>query len=78
MDYWLSLAWLLGSMFFGIGLGSMTGLIPGFHVNNVALILLSLTPSFLALGIPLFAVASIIVACGVVHTFLNYIETKIC
>lgn len=77
MDYWLSLAWLLGSMFFGIGLGSMTGLIPGFHVNNVALILLSLTPSFLALGIPLFAVASIIVACGVVHTFLNYIPSAL-
>ncbi|CAI8249323.1 MAG: tripartite tricarboxylate transporter permease [Candidatus Thermoplasmatota archaeon] len=77
MDYWLSLAWLLGSMFFGIGLGSMTGLIPGFHVNNVALILLSLTPSFLALGIPLFAVASIIVACGIVHTFLNYIPSAL-
>ena len=77
MDYWISLAWLLGSMFFGIGLGSMTGLIPGFHVNNVALILLSLTPSFLALGIPLFAVASIIVACGIVHTFLNYIPSAL-
>ena len=26
------------------GLGSLTGLIPGFHVNNVALILLSFHP----------------------------------
>ncbi len=77
MDFFLSLAWLLGAMFFGIAMGSMTGLIPGFHVNNVALILLSLSPAFLALGIPLFAVAAIIVSCGTVHTFLNYIPSAL-
>ena len=58
-------------------LGSLFGLIPGFHVNNVALILLSLSPAMLALGIPLFAVAAIIVSCGVVHTFLNYIPSAL-
>ena len=58
-------------------LGSLTGLIPGFHVNNVALILLSLSPAMLAIGIPLFAVAAIIVSCGVVHTFLNYIPSAL-
>ena len=31
--------WLIGSYLFGIMLGCLTGLIPGFHVNNVALIL---------------------------------------
>ena len=43
--YFLDLAWLLGSLFFGVMLGSLTGLIPGFHVNNVALILLALSPA---------------------------------
>ena len=33
-------------------LGSLTGLIPGFHVNNVALILLALSPALLELGSP--------------------------
>ena len=55
----------------------MTGLIPGFHVNNVALIALSLTPLAIGLGIPLSAVAAIIVAMGTVHTFLNYIPSAL-
>jgi len=75
--YFLDLAWLLGALFFGVMLGSLTGLIPGFHVNNVALILLALSPAFLDLGIPLSAVAAIIVATGTVHTFLNYIPSAL-
>ena len=39
MDPWvLDFGWLIGSYLFGIMLGCLTGLIPGFHVNNVALI----------------------------------------
>ncbi|MDP6640721.1 MAG: tripartite tricarboxylate transporter permease, partial [Candidatus Poseidoniaceae archaeon] len=77
MEWMVELAWLYGALFGGILLGSLTGLIPGFHVNNVALILLSLSPAMLMLGIPLFAVAAIIVSCGVVHTFLNYIPSAL-
>ena len=40
----LDFAWLIASFIFGIMLGCLTGLIPGFHVNNVALIALSLSP----------------------------------
>ena len=69
--------WLIGSYLFGIMLGCLTGLIPGFHVNNVALIALSLSPVAVAVGIPLDAVAGIIVACGTVHTFLNYIPSAL-
>jgi putative membrane protein len=58
-------------------MGSLTGLIPGFHVNNVALILLALAPVFLSWGIPLSAVAAIIVSTGTVHTFLNYIPSAL-
>ena len=75
----ISLTWpgFLGLCSSGVGLGSLTGLIPGFHVNNVALILLALSPALLDLGIPLSAVAAIIVATGTVHTFLNYIPSAL-
>ena len=75
--YFYELWWLLGALFFGVLLGSLTGLIPGFHVNNVALILLALSPGLLELGIPLSAVAAIIVSTGTVHTFLNYIPSAL-
>ena len=71
--FWLEFGWMLAALFIGVCIGSLTGLIPGFHVNNVALILLGVSPALLAIGIPLSAAAGIIVATGVVHTFLNYI-----
>ena len=78
MEIWMAeWLWLLASFFIGVFLGCMTGLIPGFHVNNVALIALSLTPLAIGLGIPLSAVAAIIVAMGTVHTFLNYIPSAL-
>ena len=78
MDPWLyELSWMIAALLLGVGLGSLTGLIPGFHVNNVALILLSVSPALLALGIPLSAVAGIICSTGVVHTFLNYIPSAL-
>jgi TctA family transporter len=78
VEIWLSeYLWLLASFFIGLFLGCMTGLIPGFHVNNVALIAVSLSPLAIGLGIPLSAVAAIIVAMGTVHTFLNYIPSAL-
>ena len=73
----LDWAWLIGSFFIGIFLGCMTGLIPGFHVNNVALIALSMSPLAVNAGIPLSSVAAIIVSMGTVHTFLNYIPSAL-
>jgi TctA family transporter len=67
----------MGSFFIGIFLGCMTGLIPGFHVNNVALIALSMSPLAVNAGIPLSSVAAIIVSMGTVHTFLNYIPSAL-
>ena len=75
--FMLDWAWLMASFFIGIFLGCMTGLIPGFHVNNVALIALSMSPLAVGAGIPLSAVAAIIVAMGTVHTFLNYIPSAL-
>lgn len=75
--FMLDWAWLIGSFFIGIFLGCMTGLIPGFHVNNVALIALSMSPLAVNAGIPLSSVAAIIVSMGTVHTFLNYIPSAL-
>ena len=78
MEPWLyELSWMMAALLLGVGLGSLTGLIPGFHVNNVALILLSVSPALLSLGIPLSAVAGLIISTGVVHTFLNYIPSAL-
>ena len=73
----LDWAWLMGSFFIGIFLGCMTGLIPGFHVNNVALLALSISPLAVGAGIPLSAVAAVIVSMSTVHTFLNYIPSAL-
>tara|TARA_B100000902_G_C27308605_1_gene917039 strand:+ start:1646 stop:3373 length:1728 start_codon:yes stop_codon:yes gene_type:complete len=75
--YLYDLFWLF--MAFGAGaiLGTFTGLIPGFHVNNVALIAVSLTPIALNIGLPLDIIAGMIVSCGMVHTFLNYIPSAL-
>jgi len=65
-------------------LGTFTGLTPGVHVNNVAIILLSLSPSIAAfLGaafgfeghLTLLLVASAIVATSMAHTFLDFIPS---
>ncbi|MED5487195.1 MAG: tripartite tricarboxylate transporter permease [Candidatus Thermoplasmatota archaeon] len=74
MADWL---WLMAPFFVGVFLGCMTGLIPGFHVNNVALLALSVSPLAVAAGIPLSSVAAIIVSMGTVHTFLNYIPSAL-
>lgn len=75
--FMLEWAWLMAAFFIGVFLGCMTGLIPGFHVNNVALIALSMSPLAVSAGIPLEAVAAIIVSMGTVHTFLNYIPSAL-
>ena len=39
--------------------------------------MLSVSPALLSLGIPLSAVAGLIISTGVVHTFLNYIPSAL-
>jgi putative membrane protein len=54
---------LIGFCGLGVLIGLLTGLLPGLHVNNVALILLSLSGTIIALCSPLFAY-------GVSHQFI--------
>ncbi|SDK25653.1 tripartite tricarboxylate transporter permease [Natronorubrum texcoconense] len=59
---------LLGWVLAGALLGSCSGLVPGLHANNFALLLAGFAPSIP--GEPLF-VGCAMLAAGVVHTFLN-------
>jgi putative membrane protein len=82
-DSFLFLLLLFAFSMLGVLLGTITGLVPGFHPNNVAFILLSITPMIVvespllhALVPPdlvLVLVAAIILAASVAHTFLNFI-----
>jgi len=67
VDPWLTvqlLAWIL----VGSVLGSISGLIPGLHANNFALLLAGVAVSIP--GPPLY-VGCAMLAAGVVHTFVN-------
>ncbi|WP_135826714.1 tripartite tricarboxylate transporter permease [Halorussus ruber] len=59
-----ALAFVLG----GIGLGTLSGLTPGLHVNNLALLLASAAP---AVPGPPRLVGAAMLAAGVVHSFLD-------
>lgn len=71
----------------GTAAGVATGLVPGFHVNAVAALVLTLQGAFLGLGAALFAwatptpedlvllVAALVVGHVVAHTFLDYVPS---
>jgi putative membrane protein len=62
----LTLAFVAG----GIGLGTCSGLVPGLHVNNLALLLAAVAPSVPG---PPRLVAAAMLAAGTVHTFLDVV-----
>ena len=72
--------------FMGVSMGVLTGLLPGLHVNNIALILLSISGSIVAFASPLnslgisnefifLLIAGFIIAVSVSHTFHDVIPT---
>ncbi len=61
---------LLGFILGGVALGTLSGLIPGLHANNFALLLASVVP--VLPGSPTHVGAAML-AAGVVHTFLDVI-----
>ncbi|MFC6836021.1 tripartite tricarboxylate transporter permease [Halomarina ordinaria] len=62
----LTLAFVLG----GVALGTASGLLPGLHANNMALVLAVLAPT---LPGPPVLVGCAMLAAGVVHTFLDVV-----
>lgn len=65
---------ILGAVFFGVIFGTITGLIPGIHVNLVAVILLS-TSGFLLSFVGIEVLIAFIVAMAITHTFLDTIPS---
>ncbi|TGC08748.1 tripartite tricarboxylate transporter permease [Methanolobus halotolerans] len=61
------------SVLAGYFLGVFSGLVPGIHTNNFALVLLALSPFLSDNGIPLFYVAVMILSNSVAHTFHDII-----
>jgi putative membrane protein len=60
----------LGFVLAGIALGTCSGLVPGLHANNVALLLAAIAPT---LPGPPRLVGAAILASGVTHTFLDVV-----
>ncbi|PIN67796.1 MAG: hypothetical protein COV98_01500 [Candidatus Altarchaeum sp. CG12_big_fil_rev_8_21_14_0_65_33_22] len=56
----------------GIIIGFITGMIPGFHVNNAAIIMISLLPT---LGLLPLEFAVILISAMIVHQFMEFIPT---
>jgi len=61
-------------LFLGILAGTITGLIPGIHINLVGIILVSLAISFLSFIPPLFLIV-FIVSMAITHTFVDFIPS---
>lgn len=58
----------------GFLLGVVSGLVPGLHVNNFALLLAAAAPALLEI-VPLEAVGVAMVAAAVTHTFLDIVPS---
>jgi len=65
----LTLAILIGLL-----AGTITGLIPGIHINLISIILLSFSPFLLTLTTPL-TLAIFITSMAITHTFLDFIPS---
>ncbi len=65
---------IIGGAILGVGVGMISGLIPGIHVNTMAGVLLALQVPFLAILGPL-PLACALVAALVTHTFLDILPS---
>jgi putative membrane protein len=65
---------LLLAVLIGVCCGIVTGLIPGIHINLISVLIVSLSSIFLNYTSALF-LATVIIAMGVTHTFLDSIPS---
>ncbi|MEZ5335200.1 MAG: tripartite tricarboxylate transporter permease [Methanolobus sp.] len=63
------------SVIAGYILGVISGMVPGIHTNNFALILLAFSPFFSEIGVPLVCIAAMILANAISHTFHDIIPS---
>jgi putative membrane protein len=71
----LSLPLFGASLLAGVAVGAVAGLLPGVHVNNTSAILLGMTPSMVAAGLPALYVAIMIIASTVSQSYLDIIPS---
>ncbi|ADQ66811.1 hypothetical protein C499_03598 [Halogeometricum borinquense DSM 11551] len=64
----------LGFAVGGVFLGTVSGLVPGLHVNALALLLAAVAPTITA---PPTAIGTAVIAAGVVHTFLDVVPALV-
>ncbi|WP_167879446.1 tripartite tricarboxylate transporter permease [Methanococcoides sp. NM1] len=69
----ITIPMLLLSVLIGYALGIFSGLIPGIHTNNFALMLVALSPMLMDSGIPPTYIAIAILANSLSHTFHDII-----
>lgn len=65
----ISIFIILLSVLGGYFLGVFSGLVPGIHTNNFALLLVALSPLMGEYGIQPFYIAIIILSNSIAHTF---------
>ena len=65
---------ILIALILGIMIGTITGLIPGIHINLVAVFLLAISTSLL-LFFPPIALVIFIIALSIAHIFIDFIPT---
>jgi len=65
---------LLLAIILGLTAGTITGIIPGIHINLIAILLLSISATLLNLTTPLTLVI-FITAMAITHTFVDYIPS---
>jgi len=61
-------------LFLGIVFGTITGLIPGIHINLIGVFLITLAASFLSFLNPIYFVV-FITAMAITHTFVDFIPS---
>lgn len=66
--------YILVAIFLGLIAGTITGLIPGIHINLVALLLFSASAFFLKFT-DSFVLVSFIVSMAITHTFLDFLPS---
>ncbi len=66
--------YLILALFLGILAGTITGLIPGIHINLIAVILLGFSTALLKITTPLILIIFII-SMAVTHTFVDFIPS---
>jgi putative membrane protein len=66
--------YLILALFLGVLSGTLTGLIPGIHINLIAIILLGFSATLLNIVSPLTLII-FITAMAITHTFIDYIPS---